>query len=52
MLTTDSLRVEIRRQQRRISLGEIDVDATIAANRERGIDLKIPTDKNEIFLGF
>ena len=52
MLTTDSLRVEIGRQQRRISLPEIDVDATIAANRERGIDLKIPTGKNEIFLGF
>ena len=52
MLTTDSLRVEIGRPQRRISLREIDVDATIAANRERGIDLKIPTGKNEIFLGF
>jgi len=51
-LTADSLRVEIGRQQRRISLGEIDVDATVAANRERGIDLKIPTDRNEIFLGF
>ena len=52
MLTADSLCVEIGRQQRRISLGKIDVDATIAANRERGIDLKFPTDRNEIFLGF
>jgi len=52
MLTADSLRVEIGRQQRRVPLGEIDVDATIAANRERGIDLKIPTGRNEIFLGF
>jgi len=52
MLTANSLRVEIGRQQRRISLGEIDVDATVAANRERGIDIKIPTDRNEIFLGF
>src|SRR5271166_3170918 len=51
-LTADSLRVEIGRQQRRVALGEIDIDATIAANRERGIDLKIPTDRNEIFLGF
>jgi hypothetical protein len=52
MLTADSLQVEIGRQRRSISLGEIDIDATIAANRERGIDLKIPTGKNEIFLGF
>lgn len=51
-LTVDSLRIEIGRQQRRVPLSEINVDATIAANRERGIDLKIPTDRNEIFLGF
>jgi hypothetical protein len=52
MLTADSLRVEIGRQERRISLGEIDIDATIAANHERGIDLRIPTGRSEIFLGF
>src|SRR5271157_5794866 len=52
MLTADSLRVEIGRQQRTISLDKLDLDATIAANRERGIDLKIPTDRNHIFLSF
>ena len=52
MLTADSLHVEIARRQRTISLGQLDLDATIAANRERGIDLKIPADRNEIFLGF
>jgi hypothetical protein len=51
-LTASSLQVEIGRQQRRIPLSEINVDATIAANRERGIDLEFPTGRNEIFLGF
>jgi hypothetical protein len=27
-------------------------DATIAVNRERGIDFRIPTDLNEISLSF
>jgi hypothetical protein len=52
MLTADSLQVETGRQQRTISIGKLDLDATIAANRERGIDLQIPTDSNHIFLGF
>jgi len=51
-LTPDSLRVEIDRQQRTIPLGELNLEATIAANRERGIDLKVPTDGSQIFLGF
>jgi hypothetical protein len=51
-LTPDSLHVEINRQQRTIPLGRLNLDATIAANRERGIDLKVPTDKSQIFLGF
>jgi len=50
--TADSLRVETGRQQRTVPLDKLDLDATIAANRERGIDLQIPTDKNQIFLGF
>lgn len=51
-LTAGSLWVEIGRQQRTVSLDKLDLDATIAANRERGIDLQIPTDSNQIFLGF
>ena len=51
-LTPDFLRVEIGRQQRTIALDKLNVDATIAANRERGIDLKFPTDGNQISLGF
>ena len=52
ILTADSLHVEIGRQRRTILIGEVDLDATIAANRERGIDLQIPTDRNQIFLSF
>jgi hypothetical protein len=51
-VTADSLHVEIARRQRTVPLDKLDLDATIAANRERGIDLQIPTDKNQIFLGF
>ena len=51
-LTPDSLYVFVGRQQRTIALDKLNVDATIAANRERGIDLKFPTDVNQIFLGF
>lgn len=51
-LTPDSLRVEIGRQQRTIPLGKLNIDATIAANRGRGIDLRVPTDDSQIFLGF
>jgi len=51
-LTPDSLHVEINRRQRTIPLSRLNLDATIAANRERGIDLKVPTDKSQIFLGF
>ncbi len=51
-LTPDSLRVEVGRQQRTIALDKLNVDATIAANRQRGIDLKFPADGSQISLGF
>ncbi len=35
-----------------IGLDRLDLDATIAANHERGIDLRIPADRNEISLSF
>jgi hypothetical protein len=30
----------------------LDLDAAVAANRERGIDLRIPADQSEISVGF
>jgi hypothetical protein len=52
MLTAASLELEVGRQQRTVPLSALDVDATIAANRERGIDLKIPSNRNSVSVGF
>jgi hypothetical protein len=40
------------RQQRTVPLDMLDINATIAANHEHGIDLRIPADRNEISLSF
>lgn len=52
MLTVDSLRVQQGETQRTIPLSSLNADATVAANRARGIDLKIPTSKTQIMLSF
>jgi thiol-disulfide isomerase/thioredoxin len=51
-LNTKFLNVTAEGQQRSIPLSALDVQKTVAANRERGIDLKIPSNGNEIFLAF
>ena len=52
VLTASSLSVSVDRRQRTIPLDMLDINATITANRERGIDLRIPADRNEISLSF
>jgi len=52
VLTADSLRIQVGRQQRTVPVSALDVDATIAANQQRGIELTIPQDRNSLFLGF
>jgi hypothetical protein len=52
LLTASNLSFSIDRRQRTIPLDRLDLDATIAANHERGIDLRIPADRNEISLSF
>jgi hypothetical protein len=52
VLTANLLSVSIDRQHRSVPLELLDIDATIAANHERGIDLRIPDDRNEISLRF
>ena len=52
LLTASSLSVSVNRRQRVIPLDAIDLDATVAVNRQRGIDLHIPSDRNEISLSF
>lgn len=52
VLTANNLSLTIGRQQRIIRFDMLDINATVTANRERGIDLRIPTDRNEISLSF
>jgi hypothetical protein len=52
VLTVSSVSVSIGRRERVIPLEALDLDATAAANRERGINLQIPADHNEILLSF
>ena len=51
-LTVNSLSIQQGQQERTFPLSALNVDATIAANRERGIDLNIPRDRTQISLGF
>jgi hypothetical protein len=52
LLRANNLSVTINRRQRIIPLDQLDLDSTIAANRDRGLDLEIPADPNEISLRF
>ena len=52
LLTAESLQIEVGRQQRTIPISTLDLDATVAGNHERGIEVTIPQDRNTVFLGF
>jgi hypothetical protein len=52
VLSASLLSVSIDRRQRNVPLAMLDLQATISANHERGIDLRIPDDRNEISLSF
>ena len=52
VLTASLLTVRIGRQQRTIPLQMLNIDATVTTNHERGIDLQVPDDRNEISLSF
>ena len=51
-LTAKSLTIEQEDKPRTIPISALNIDATVAANRARGVDIKIPTSKNQIMLGF
>jgi len=51
-ITGGSLRITADGKPRVIPLTELDVKATLAANHERGVNLKIPTNPNEVVMGF
>ncbi len=52
LLTANVLSFSLDRQQRIVPFDMLNINATISANRDRGIDLRIPADPNEISLSF
>jgi hypothetical protein len=52
LLTASVLSFSVDRQQRVVPIDMLDIDATVSANHERGIDLRIPVYRNEISLSF
>jgi len=52
VLTADSLRVNQKGSQRTIPMSALDRNATVAANRQRGVELRLPDGKSQITLSF
>jgi len=52
VLSAESLQIDVNRKQRTIPISQLNVDATIAANQERGIELSVPQDRSSLFVGF
>jgi hypothetical protein len=52
LLTASSLSATVQHSQRTIPLEILDLQATLAANRERGLDLRIPENRNEVSVRF
>lgn len=52
MLTADFVDIEVGGQHRRVPISQLNIQQTIAANHERGIEVKVPHDTSEVFLGF
>lgn len=52
LLTHDTLQVQHGRNRESIPLSQVNLEATIAANHARGIELQIPENRNELTLGF
>jgi hypothetical protein len=52
LLSVDRVQITVDRRRRSIPLEALDLDATVAANRQRGLELHIPSSGSEISLGF
>jgi len=52
VITASLLSISIDRQRRTVPLNMLDINATVSTNHERGIDLRIPDDRNEISVSF
>jgi len=51
-IDSQSLHITVGTKKRTIPLSELDRTATMAANRERGVELHIPSGGNQVFIGF
>ncbi len=51
-LTAESVQVVQNGVHRTIPISAVNVPATLAANKQRGIDLKIPANKSQMVLAF
>ncbi|HZP24991.1 MAG TPA: hypothetical protein VFB04_16220 [Terriglobales bacterium] len=52
VMTKDTLRVVQNGTERTIPMSTLNVNATVAANRQRGVQLKIPDNKAQMTLSF
>lgn len=52
MLSSNSVQIDQNGTERTIPLNELNRTATMEANRQRGVDLQIPTSKSQITLSF
>jgi hypothetical protein len=52
LISASLLSVSIDRQLRNVPINMLNLQATLSANHDRGIDLRIPDDRNEISLSF
>jgi hypothetical protein len=52
LITSERVQLTVDRHERSIPLDQLDLKATTAADRERGIDLRIPVNSSEVSLGF
>ena len=52
LLTASSLSATVQHSQRTIPLEMLDLQGTLAANLERGLDLRIPENRNEVSVRF
>ena len=52
LLSVDAVQLTVDRRRRSIPLEALDLKATVAANRQRGLELHIPSSGSEISLGF
>ena len=52
VLSDKSVTLDVGRQQRTIPISDIDLNETMAANRQRGVEIAFPRDSNYLFMSF